>query len=285
MNPKRVANAVLGSRAKGPALYPGQQVAFTLVELLVTIAIIAILAALLLSVLSTAKLRAQQMHCRNNVRQLGTIGFIYSNDNGKHPSYLDPSFPGGGAWMGTLNVAAREKGIGVCPAAPLREPVPEAGNGQGTADSAWVRWTSDERTKFFGSYGFNSWLYAREQGSSPLSFNGEASIQQPPVTPVFVDENWVDGNPSETEPPFHNLYAGSPLTMRTDNMGRFTISRHGGIRPASAPRHLTSGARLPGAVNIVFADGHSKLVPLEQLWTLSWHLDWQVPAVRPQTPR
>ena len=285
MNRNCLASAIAASRARSPAPQPAAMPAFTLVELLVTIAIIAILVALLLVAISSAQLRAHQVHCLNNVRQLGNIGFMYAGDNGKHPAYGDANYPGGGAWMGTLDVAAREKGINICPSAPLREPVPDAGNGQGTADAAWVRWTSDEKTKFFGSYGFNSWLYAREPGSSPLSFNGESSIQHPATTPVFADENWVDGPPSETDPPFHNLYAGSPLTMRTDNMGRFTISRHGGVRPASAPRKLTAGAKMPGAINVDFADGHSGLVPLEQLWTLTWHLDWQAPAVRPQTPR
>jgi len=64
-------------------------------------------------------------------------------------------------------------------------------------------------------------------------------------------------------------------------MSRFTISRHGGVRPAGAPHNRSPGDKLPGAINIGFADRHCKLMPLEQLWTLSWHLDWQVPAARP----
>jgi prepilin-type N-terminal cleavage/methylation domain-containing protein/prepilin-type processing-associated H-X9-DG protein len=55
--------------------------AFTLVELLVVIAIIAILAALLLPVLKSAKQRAAQAACINNVKQLGTGIKVYVDDN------------------------------------------------------------------------------------------------------------------------------------------------------------------------------------------------------------
>jgi prepilin-type N-terminal cleavage/methylation domain-containing protein len=266
-------------------LQPSGSTAFTLVELLVTIAIIGILAALLMTGLSSAKLRAQQIHCSNNVRQLGIIGLMYSGDNGKHPDYLDANFPGGGAWMGILAVTVSAKGIAICPCAPLRDPVPASGNGQGTADKAWVRWTSDNRTRFVGSYGFNSWLYTRpatwNPRKQPFLFKGEVNIQRPSGTPIFADENWVDSDPSENDPPCRDLYAGSPLTTWADNMGRFTIARHGGVRPSSAPRNLPPGSKLPGAINMGLADGHSQLVPLERLWTFDWHRDWQVPAARP----
>lgn len=146
---------------------------------------------------------------------------------------------------------------------------------------------SDKKTMFNGSYGYNGWLYSDLKFSEPGDpkqqqiFTSEAAVQQPALTPVFFDENWVDAWPEETDQPYTNLYTGQPFSVSPNQMGRCTIARHGSRSASSAPSYVSPDEKMPGAINMGMADGHTELVKLEGLWNCYWHLNWQPPAARP----
>src|SRR5258708_456532 len=71
------------------------QRAFTLVELLVVMGIIAVLAGLLLPALSKAKKKARNIVCVSQLRQLGTAARLYAEDNTATLPYAEvlPTMP------------------------------------------------------------------------------------------------------------------------------------------------------------------------------------------------
>ncbi|HWV98399.1 MAG TPA: type II secretion system protein [Candidatus Acidoferrum sp.] len=62
---------------------------FTLLELLVVIALIGILASVLLPALSRAKAKGQDAACKNHLRQIGIALAMYVSDHNRYPSLGD----------------------------------------------------------------------------------------------------------------------------------------------------------------------------------------------------
>lgn len=95
---------------------PGR-LAFTLVELLVVLAIIATLAGLLLPALSRAKGEAWGVACLNHLKQVGIAMVLYSDENG---DALPRSQHSGESWVGSLQPYAGGTNLWRCPRDPHR---------------------------------------------------------------------------------------------------------------------------------------------------------------------
>src|SRR5258708_557577 len=82
--------------------------AFTLLELLVVIAVIVILAALLLTAAAHVKGRAQHIQCASNLHQVSIGLHQFVLENHVYPLFINPEFRQGrypehsGAWFGAI---------------------------------------------------------------------------------------------------------------------------------------------------------------------------------------
>jgi prepilin-type processing-associated H-X9-DG protein len=167
----------------------------------------------------------------------------------------------------------------------VSESLPSRWNGG--AVKPWYYLKIDDSRDFQGSYALNGFLYTDLNYSITASqhpnanFQKESNVLRPTLTPLFGDAVWIDAWPDKTDPKPSNLYLPNWTTTGNGSgtgMMRFCVGRHGKLCGAQAPKNLpptTALSSLPGAINVVFVDGHVDLVRLPNLWQLHWSKDWE----------
>ena len=275
--------------------------AFTLIEMLVVMAIIAILAGLVLTGIQAARASAQSVQCQSNLRQLGFGVIQYRDQYGFYPQYraeyppitnqygvyrpgwqwIIASYMGG--WAQNPNAClAMEPFDPTCETVPIDNPVlvcpALAGGTASTLNS------NDYLSMRSGSYGYNFGYLGNNRtlvdgdNTTPTLYYPVASVKEPSRTIVFGDSRGGmigHGGHSKTLDPPHMVFRFDGLTVNSPYWLQkpFGGTALAGVNPYG-PDEGTPDIQVPfspaearhkGFANVVFLDGHTASLSLQGL--------------------
>ena len=233
--------------------------AFTLIEILVVIAIVALLAGLSFPVFQSAREGARMATCASNLKQIGQAIALYTSDYRQHYPLVQTS--SGCTWVDEIYPYVKSPELFQCPSAkrgryvpgcapPTEEipgtspPIPDGFNGSYDMVSPFIEAkTTDD----------NNGTITTRFHIEPKSLS--VANYRFPSTTISV----LDG--SDDSYVFHNIYA--------------TVNP--GIDPITSVADLKDGGVLPrhkGGVNLLYVDGHVKWQSMAALTsTPMWRYD------------
>jgi len=223
--------------------------AFTLVELLVVIGIIALLIAILLPALQKARQQALKLACQANLRSIGQGLVLYINDTRHYPGHVTHTSGNvtAAVWPARIRKIAKiSRGTFWCPAQEpgfqWREVYGTGGQYATAADAAWGYEPGELLLDVFRvpfSYGYNDWgshnVQLPERGLGADLWRGsgckelKASKVKSPSEMIAVADNTCDQSWD---------YNIDPLDLPSQGEREFPGKIHG------------------GGANFLFCDGH-----------------------------
>jgi prepilin-type N-terminal cleavage/methylation domain-containing protein/prepilin-type processing-associated H-X9-DG protein len=219
---------------------------YTLIELIVVVAVIGILAGLAMPALGHARARAREAQCHGQLRQISLAMRLYADDDPQGLLPPDRRSSGDPAWIESLRpYLGNPQTVATCPADPFARHRRELGR------------TSYVLNQYTSTGGAGS------EGTDPESFNNPSGV------PVLQNPSsqLLDGfeRPSETFLTFEVSNVG----VHPDARGRLTFHDHtfADTWPLGWSHVLADidPFRHGREAVYVFADGHVAAIPAERL--------------------
>jgi prepilin-type N-terminal cleavage/methylation domain-containing protein len=256
--------------------------AFTLIELLVVIAIIAILAAMLLPVLASAKEKAKRASCMSNVRQLGIAMAVYASDfQDYYPEAPNPNvgglvanaatagsdlwdLPNAIAWS-IVNNAGGKRELMFCPSSfASRDP-----NNPTILNYFW-NFNSADTTTYLTEGAYKSvgywWMIKRNDAANP---NKPVMNPNPNRPRMFITKTTTIAtnlNSAQTEITADITISTGSGNKNTDQFINVPTTAPASILPSGYRSSHLKGSR-PAGGNILFQDNHVE-------WRQFLNMDW-----------